>query len=101
VKRRRLIPHDERRRQKENLRLTLVEIAHEVYGGVEITSLLAHGRGRRVLPRCREVAAARRALDFSEALGAAAHSTDVVPERGAGPPGTPIATQSANHGTSL
>ena len=101
MKRRGLISDDERRRHKENLRLALVEIAHEVYGDVEIPSLLADRSGRRVLPRRGEVTAARGALDLSKTLRAAAHGAVSYPERRARAAGTPIATQSARHGTSL
>jgi len=83
------------------LRLTLVEIADEVYRGVEIPSLLADGSGRRMLPRRGEVSASRGALDLAETLGAAAHRANVMAEGRARPAGPAIATQSARHGTSL
>ena len=48
---RRLIAHEERCDDDEQLGLTLIEIAHRVHHRGDVVLMLAHGRSRRMLAR--------------------------------------------------
>jgi len=93
----RLVPDEKRVDQEENLRLALAEVAHELHEEADVSLLLTHERGRRMLAGAREPRAVARALNLDEALCAAADRADLLAERGAAAARAPCAAEGTDH----
>jgi hypothetical protein len=78
---------EERARDHEQLRLTLVEIAHEPHGQRGVALPLSNLRRGRVLTGDGKICATARAVNLAEALGCAADRADLMAQRRARAPG--------------
>ena len=63
----------------------------------EVALLLSDGDRGRMLARAGEPGTVARTLDFDQALGAAAHRTDLFAERGTAAPRAPHAAERTDH----
>jgi len=98
---RRLVSLKEAADQKEQLRLTLAEIAHTVRQQFDVVLLLANGHGRRMLARGGEVRAIGRTGNLDDTLRAAAHGANLPAESGAAASAAPFVAQGTNHVRSI
>jgi hypothetical protein len=94
---RRSVSRDERRHQKEELRLACVEILQGLHEEAYILTLLPDGDRWWVLARGGEVRAVGRASNLDQALRAAADRADLVIQCGAGAAASPLAADRAGH----
>jgi hypothetical protein len=94
---RRFVPGENRRDHEEQLRLPLVEVAHELYEQTQIALLLPDRRRWRMLAGAREVRAVAWALNLGEALGPAADGADLLTERRTPAPCASYAAEGTNH----
>ena len=92
-----MVTQEERIDQKEQLRLSLVQVAHEPDEQFHVALLLPEYGCRRMLARCGQIDAVARTLNLDQALGAAAHGTDLFTERRTGAASAPRATEGTNH----
>ena len=92
-----VVADEERIDQEKELRLALVEVAHELQEEREVVLLPAdHGRGR-MFARGGEERAVGRALNLDEPFGAAARRTDLLAESRTCAPRFSLAAKRAHH----
>jgi hypothetical protein len=93
----RFVPGEKSRHEKEQLRLSLVEVAHELCEQTHIALLLPDGRRRGMLAGARQVRAIAGALNLRKALGPAANGANLLTERRTSAPRAPCAAERTNH----
>src|SRR5581483_6342815 len=98
---RRLVAEEKRVDKEEDLGLALAQVAHELHEEAEIALLTADGRRWRMLARGGEIDAVRRTLDLGQPLRSAADRTDLFAERRTCTSSLPLATERANHGSTI
>lgn len=94
---RRFVSREERVDEEEELRLALVEVAHELHEEAQVALLLPHLDCRGVLACAREPRAVGGALYLDESLRAAAHRTDLLADGRTAASRPSDAAQRANH----
>jgi len=94
---RRLVPREKRGDQEEQLRLPMVEVAHELREHAHVALLLPDGHRRRMLAGAGQVRAVAWTLNLRQPLGAATNGANLLVERGAAAPRAPCAAQRTNH----
>src|SRR5262249_44069071 len=89
----------ERVDEQKELRLPLVEVAHDLQHQGDVALLLPHDDPGRMLARAHEPGTIARTRDLGQPLGAAADRTDLLADCGTAPPGATISAERADHST--
>src|SRR5262249_27213362 len=97
----RFVAHEEAGGQEKELRLPLVQVAHEVHEQPEIALLAADDGDGRMLARRGQINAGGRTLNLDEPLGAAADGANLPAERRTGAPRLALAAKRTSHGSDI